>query len=118
MSLTYLSKFDPFENHQIALSMASRCRDVMSLEIAPVDFRSNQMNDEIIKMITWFWPNLQALSFGGRKTSSMSLLAIAINCQQLRVLEVAYSNQISSKIFHLAIMNGFRSKLHLIFIFT
>jgi len=111
-TVTYRSSFDPL-SCQVANSFVSRCRGLTTLEIAPSLNRkptsSFSYDDEVIILISWCLPNLQAFSYGGLLTGCRSLKAIATNCQQLRVLELVNSAEIKNETANYITQYGFKS---------
>ena len=97
-SMSYRSSLDPI-SHQVAWALGSSCRNIVSLEVAPLQPCSVRglFTNNVARLLSWCWPNLQALSFGGHDVDGAGLLAVALNCHHLKVLELDHARGITEE---------------------
>jgi len=97
-SISYRSSLDPI-SQQVAWALGSSCRNIVSLELAPLQPCSVRglFTNNVARLLSWCWPNLQALSFGGYDVDGAGLLAVALNCHHLKVLELDHARGITEE---------------------
>ncbi|CAK8681870.1 unnamed protein product [Clavelina lepadiformis] len=72
----------------------------------------------VARLLSWCWPQLQALSFGGADIDGAGLLAVALNCQHLKVLELFHARGVAEDNAKSVCKHGLKELHTLIFTHT
>nr|XP_018666908.1 F-box only protein 41 [Ciona intestinalis] len=118
-NIVYRSSIDPL-CHQVGWSLGSACRDIVSLEVAPVQPCPvpGMFDNNVARLLSWCWPQLQALSFGGINIDGAGLISVALNCPHIKVLELDHAKGISQDSAITACKHGLRDLHSLLFTHT
>nr|CAB3245337.1 F-box only protein 41-like [Phallusia mammillata] len=118
-SVTYRSSLDPL-SYQVAWAMGTACRNIESLEVAPVHpcLSSDLFNNNVARLMSWCWPGLRALSIGGPGIDGSGLLAVALNCHHLKVLELDHAKGVTEDTAQSACKHGLKDLRILLFTHT